>query len=105
LFTQKFFLFLPNKKNTSMKWINVFTSMLFIFSLIRAQNVGINATGGSPHPSAGLDVNYSNKGVLIPRVNLTNITDNTTIPGAANSLLVYNTNASIIGGCGEGYYY
>jgi len=88
-----------------MKWINVFTSVLFIFSLIRAQNVGINATGGSPHPSAGLDVNYSNKGVLIPRVNLTNITDNTTIPGAANSLLVYNTNASIIGGCGEGYYY
>jgi len=88
-----------------MKRIVISASILCVFSLIRAQNVGINATGGLPHPSAGLDVNYSNKGVLIPRVNLTNITDNTTISGAANSLLVYNTNASITGGCGEGYYY
>ena len=85
--------------------IVISASILCVFSLIRAQNVGINATGRLPHPSAGLDVNYSNKGVLIPRVNLTNITDATTIPVAANSLLVYNTNASITGGCGEGYYY
>lgn len=68
-------------------------------------NVGINSTGALPHASAGLDVNYTNKGVLIPRVNLTSINDVATIPGPANSLLVYNTNAAITGGCGVGYYY
>lgn len=72
---------------------------------LNAQNVGINATGALPHASAGLDVNYNNKGVLVPRVHLTSINDVATIPGAANSLLVYNTNAGITGGCGEGYYY
>ncbi|MCX7729386.1 MAG: hypothetical protein N2203_07945 [Bacteroidia bacterium] len=70
-----------------------------------SQNVGVNSTGAMPHPSAGLDVNYTNKGVLIPRVSLSSITDAVTIPGAANSLLVYNTNAGITGGCGTGYYY
>ncbi len=73
--------------------------------LVRAQNVGINSTGALPHASAGLDVNYPNKGLLIPRVSLSSNTDVVTIPGPANSLLVYNTNASITGGCGVGYYY
>ncbi len=70
-----------------------------------AQNVGINATGALPAPSAGLDVSFTNKGVLVPRVALTSINDVATIPGPANSLLVYNTNAAMTGGCGTGYYY
>ena len=81
--------------------VNVFA---FLFNA-QSQNVAINATGALPHASAGLDVSYPNKGVLIPRVNLTSINDVVTIPGAANSLLVYNTNATITGGCGVGYYY
>ncbi|MCX8143613.1 MAG: hypothetical protein N3F62_05060 [Bacteroidia bacterium] len=81
--------------------VNVFA---FLFNA-QSQNVAINATGALPHASAGLDVSYPNKGVLIPRVNLTSINDVVTIPGAANSLLVYNTNAAITGGCGVGYYY
>lgn len=80
----------------------IFSAMSYY---ITAQNVGINSSGALPDPSAGLDVNYPNKGVLIPRVNLTSITDAITVPGAANSLLVYNTNSTITGGCGTGYYY
>jgi hypothetical protein len=57
-----------------------------------AQNVGINGTGAAPNSSAMLDVNASTKGVLIPQVALTSITDATTITsGNVNSLLVYNT--------------
>lgn len=86
------------------KWL-LLAGTFGLIGLLKSQNVGINATGALPHASAGLDVSYSNKGVLIPRVALTSITDVVTIPGAANSLLVYNTNAGITGGCGTGYYY
>jgi hypothetical protein len=41
--------------------------------------------------------------VLIPRVSLTSVTDATTIPNPAPSLLVYNTNAALP--WGVGYYY
>jgi hypothetical protein len=62
------------------------------FSL-NAQNVGISpAPGSSPDPSAGLDVNFTNKGVLVPRVALTARNSNAPIGvGIATSLLVYNT--------------
>jgi len=41
--------------------------------------------------------------VLIPRVDLTSVTDGTTIPNPATSLLVYNTNVDLP--WGVGYYY
>ena len=88
-----------------MKRLVFFVNVLVLLYNVESQNVAINATGALPHASAGLDVSYPNKGVLIPRVNLTSINDVATIPGAANSLLVYNTNAAITGGCGQGYYY
>ncbi|MCX8142820.1 MAG: hypothetical protein N3F62_01035 [Bacteroidia bacterium] len=72
-------------------------------SLLLAQNIGINATGAAPDNSAGLDVNFSNKGLLIPRVALTSASDGVTIPSPANSLLVYNTGTG--GLTPAGYYY
>ncbi|MBN1926142.1 MAG: hypothetical protein JW798_09925, partial [Prolixibacteraceae bacterium] len=56
-----------------------------------AQNVGINADGSAPDNSAMLDVDASNKGLLIPRVALTGANDATTIASPATSLLIYNT--------------
>jgi hypothetical protein len=55
-----------------------------------AQSVSINNTIAAPHASAMLDVDASNKGMLIPRVNLTSAADVTTIANPAVSLLVYN---------------
>jgi len=72
--------------------------------IMNAQNVSISpAPGSPPHASAGLDVNFSNKGVLIPRVGLSSVTDNTTIPSPATSLLVYNNGLG--GFTPTGYYY
>ncbi|MGZ3862816.1 MAG: hypothetical protein ACXVPN_10430 [Bacteroidia bacterium] len=71
----------------------------------KGQNVGINATGNAPDNSAMLDVSAANKGLLIPNVSLSSTTDAATIASPATSLLVYNTNASISGGSGVGYYY
>ena len=57
----------------------------------------------TPHSSAQLDVSAQNKGVLIPNVPLTSLTDNVTIKNAKESLLVFNTtNSSLIT---PGYYY
>jgi hypothetical protein len=72
-----------------------------------AQNIGINATGAAPDNSAILDVASTNKGMLLPRINLLSTTDVATITAPTTSLLVYNTNAGItgIGANGIGYYY
>lgn len=58
---------------------------------IKAQNIGINATGAAPAASAGLDVDFTNKGLLVPRVALTALNAAGPIAAPAVSLLVYNT--------------
>jgi hypothetical protein len=75
--------------------------------IIKAQNVGINATGAAPDKSSILDISSPNKGLLIPRISLISTTDITTIASPTISLLVYNTNASIsgAGANGAGFYY
>ncbi|MDF1672853.1 MAG: hypothetical protein P1U41_05080, partial [Vicingaceae bacterium] len=78
--------------------IGSFTTITF------AQNVGINTTGATPDASAALDIDYTDKGLLIPRVSLNSTTDILTIPAPATSLLVYNTNAAMTGGA-IGYWY
>lgn len=88
----------PNPKN-------LFTAVLFsAFAHYGfSQNVGINTTGANPNASAMLDIESSNKGLLIPRIALTSTSDATTIPSPATSLLVYNTTTT--GGMTEGFYY
>lgn len=82
--------------------------LMLMFSLIllnngNAQNVGINTSGAAPDASAMLDITSTSKGLLIPRVSLTSLTDASTIASPAVSLLVYNSNASLTGGVG--YYF
>lgn len=66
-----------------------------------SQNFGISATGTTPNSSAGLDIDFTNKGVLIPRVALTSLTDAITVPTPATSLLVYSKGGAVT----DGYYY
>jgi hypothetical protein len=77
--------------------------LIFISSPLQAQNIGINSSGSTPDVSALLDVSGTSKGLLIPRVSLTSLTDVSTIATPATSLLVYNTNVSLSGR--TGYYY
>ena len=77
------------------------TLVLLGFNL-KSQNVGINGTGAAPDGGAMLDVSATNKGVLIPRVNIANLATIAPIVGSTTtSMLVYNTN----GTTGQGYYY
>ncbi|MNK15853.1 hypothetical protein D3C87_340060 [compost metagenome] len=94
---------------------NTIRTALFIALLsmggysVNAQNkelkVGTNPT--IKQPSAVLEVESANKGVLMPRVTLTSITDVTTITMPANALTVFNTATAgtVPNDVTPGYYY
>lgn len=71
--------------------------------LISGYSQGVGIGTNSPNGSSMLEINSTNKGVLIPRVTLTGSTDATTIATPATSLLVYNTatTSDVV----PGYYY
>ncbi len=80
-------------------------NLFFLFSFLNVfSQVGIGTT--SPDNSAMLEVTSTDKGILIPRVSLVAI-NNTTTPvlTPANGLMVWNTNASVTGGNGIGFYF
>ena len=62
--------------------------IMFVMN-IYAQNVGIGTT--SPNSSAMLDVQSTNKGMLVPRIALTAANAATPVTTPADALLVYNT--------------
>ncbi|TAL62660.1 MAG: collagen-like protein [Bacteroidetes bacterium] len=86
-------------------------SLFIIFYLplgpgfLLAQNIAINTTGAAAADAAILDITSTNKGLLIPRVSLTDVTLYAPLAGTAvNSLLVFSSTAPT-GGNGIGYYY
>jgi hypothetical protein len=66
-----------------------------------AQGVGINTI--TPDPSTALDIQSSNKGVLLPRVALVSTSDGSTIANPAHALLIFNTTDNAL--LNPGYYY
>jgi hypothetical protein len=69
-------------------------------------SLGVNAQTGigttTPDASAKLDVSASNKGFLPPRISLTGVYDQTTIPSPVTGLLVYCKGDA---GLSAGYYF
>ena len=77
----------------------VFVMFLLVVGVVNAQ-IGIGTA--EPNGSALLDIVSIDKGLLIPRVEITDLGDATTpVDSPVESLLVYNTNATT----GKGYYY
>lgn len=92
---------LRHKDKYDMK-TKVFLIAIILFFCNSYGQVGIGTL--TPNNSAQLDVIANNKGVLIPRVSLTGVTDATTISnGNVESLLVYNNNTAA--DITPGYYY
>jgi hypothetical protein len=91
-------------------FIVIFLSFLNFFNIwingngiLNAQNVSINNSDDVGDASAMLDASATDKGVLIPIVNLISTADVTTILSPIDSLLIYNTNTS--GDVVPGFYY
>ncbi|MCR9181713.1 MAG: hypothetical protein NXH73_02205 [Flavobacteriaceae bacterium] len=75
---------------------------LVFFSSVLYPQVGINTT--NPSSGAILDINSTDKGILIPRVEIMDVYDNfTPVENPTYGLMVFNTNN--LSGRGEGFYY
>jgi len=98
-----------NLKFTIMKKMNIKPMLILSLVLLLginqniAQNVGIGSTSFTPDASAGLEIQFNNKGLLVPQIALTGENDASTILSPATSLLVYNT--TVGSGLVAGYYY
>jgi hypothetical protein len=63
------------------------------FATAQNDGVSINANGTAPDPSAALDINYSNKGVLIPRLSSA---ERNAIPNPSLGLQIFNTTTNCL---------
>ena len=87
-------------KVTSTLLRNFIIFTLFTYSSILYSQVGINTT--TPADDAMLDITATDKGMLVPRVDISDLSTIAPITGGSTeSLLVYNTNATT----GTGFYY
>ena len=68
----------------------IFLVFIMLYNNIIVSQIAINLTGNNPHNSAALDIDFNNKGLLISRISLTSVLDNTTISSPAVGLLIYN---------------
>ncbi|HNQ27229.1 MAG TPA: hypothetical protein PKL92_04850, partial [Aquaticitalea sp.] len=78
--------------------------MALISSLVLGLGAYAQIGIGTTTPAGGsiLDINSTNKGVLVPRINITNLSNIAPVTGGATvGLLVWNTNATT----GVGYHY
>lgn len=88
-----------------MRIILPLTFIILTLSMVsNAQNVGISAVGSPAKSSAGLDIDFPDKGLLIPRISLISTTDILTVPNPEPSLLIYNNNSNMVGG-GLGFWF
>ena len=80
-------------------YLTAFVFVFFNLSLAFAQ-VGISTT--TPDAGSALDINNGTKGLLIPRVDISDLNTIAPVTGSSTeSLLVYNTNTTT----GKGFYY
>jgi hypothetical protein len=77
------------------------TLFIGVHTVMAQQSVGVGTN--TPDVSARLDINASDKGLLIPKVFLLSLSDAVTITTPANGLMLYNTNKTLPGG--TGFYY
>ena len=84
----------------------MFCALFLTTSSMFGQNVGISTTGAVPDASAALDISFTNKGLLLPRLALSGTNVAAPVAAPATSLLVYNT--ATVGGANAvspGFYY
>jgi len=80
-----------------MKQFNPLQFCLLVFAILLGTTnqsfgqIGINSTASPPAASAALDIDFPDKGVLIPRVELTSADAASPIASPSLSMLVYNT--------------
>lgn len=94
---------IPLKKRIVKIYLTFFL-IFMVFSLAGfSQTASINTTGNPPNASAGLDVDFANLGLLIPRIALTSTSSFAPLPAHVAGMIVYNT--ATTGDVTQGFYY
>jgi hypothetical protein len=76
-------------------------AILFMTRAALSQQVGIGQGNFTPDPSAALEVRATDKGLLIPRVNLTSLISPAPVTAPETGLLVWNTSSQT----GQGFHF
>lgn len=76
--------------NSMIEKVIVFCILISVKGILFAQNVGINSSGSTPDNSAGLDIDFTDKGLLPPRMT-TSQRDAINGGNPATSLIIYNS--------------
>ncbi|PIF45609.1 trimeric autotransporter adhesin [Chryseobacterium sp. 52] len=76
--------------------------VFFLFNIFIHAQVGIGTP--SPDPSAMLQINSKNKGMLLPSIALASSTDQLTIPNPAEGLMVWNNGTGTLADVGLYYW-
>lgn len=85
-----------------MRKINILFILLTLFATgVLSQSIGINADGSAPDGSAMLDISSTEKGLLIPRLDIDDLTTEAPVTSPALGLMAFNTNTTT----GIGLYY
>ena len=91
-----------NSKQLIMKNI-ILIALLFVNISFSVAQVAINENGAAPDSNSILDINSSNKGVLIPRIDLDTSSINANIGTNEIGMMVFNINPNFKNG--KGFYY
>ena len=102
IYTKKKCIIFAKRERMNRKLLFLCLNLMMGF-MIFAQSVGISDTVFTPDSSAMLEIRATDKGLLIPRVALTQTTSPSPITNPAVSLLVYNT--ASVNDVTPGYYY
>jgi uncharacterized protein (TIGR02145 family) len=76
-----------------MKRISLFIIVLLLNSSLLFSQIGINANGNAPDSTAGLDINFTDRGVLLPRMTTA---QRNAISFPAEGLLIFNTTSKTL---------
>lgn len=100
--------FLRYLKNKTMN-TKIFILATILFSAVASAQVKIGGTDGKPNESAMLDIEATNKGVLLPRVALSKTDIASPLTAHVAGMTVYNTastkSATEVNGVVPGFYY
>ena len=91
----------PFQRNYALTVFSIFWIYFFSIYNLSAQ-VGIGTS--HPDPSSILHIESNDKGVLLPKVDLKNLTDRNTVKGPTEGLLVYNKTVNNANNLRKGFY-
>ena len=84
--------------------LSVFSMLFVFFFSITGLSAQVGIGTANPDPSAILHIQSTNKGVLLPKVDLKNLTDRNTVNGPTEGLLVYNKTVNSANNLRKGFY-